>query len=223
MEFEYDLSESGQFEYHYELICKSWAGASAELYNLGRNFHKHGSKGLDFLFDRMNTQKEWCAEIAYLIAYNLENMKTSCDYRIYCDKLIPYLLSDIKVDSIERKRKAIIALGWVGTSREVSALCKILLSDNDPKCRAWAATSIMQMSFHRVSLKSLTKDEVLVTFKQALIAETDLFVLGCSILTVQELCGKRWISGNAIENLQTEKIGKAQRAAINFLTKKISD
>ena len=49
------------------------------------------------------------------------------------------------------RAKLIIALGWVGASNEIEVLIKQMHSDEDALCRAWSATSLMQMSFHRVN------------------------------------------------------------------------
>ena len=116
------------------------------------------------------------------------------------------------------RRKIIIAFGWVGTSKEIDLLTKQMLNDSDALCRAWSATSLMQMSFHRVDKEIICKKTKNV-FSQAIEKEKDLYTCGIMIEAAQILFSKRWISSSAVENIEFEKIEKARRAAVRFLRK----
>lgn len=74
-------------------------------------------------------------------------------YGSFCDPLIPVLVSLIDTNENIFRRKIIIAVGWIGTSKEIDVLIRHMLGDKDALCRAWSASSLMQMSFHRVEQK----------------------------------------------------------------------
>lgn len=93
-----------------------------------------------------------------------------------------------------------------------------MLNDSDALCRAWSATSLMQMSFHRVDKEIICKKTKNI-FVQAIEREKDLYTCGIIIEAVQILFGKRWISSSAVENIELEKIEKARKAAVRFLNK----
>ena len=93
-----------------------------------------------------------------------------------------------------------------------------MLDDADALCRAWSAISLMQLSFHRVKVEIISK-EAKVSFIQAITEEKDLYACGMMIEAAQLLFGKRWISSSAVENMDLEKIEKAKKSAIRFLSK----
>ena len=93
-----------------------------------------------------------------------------------------------------------------------------MLNDSDALCRAWSAISLMQLSFHRVKVEIISK-EAKVSFIQAITEEKDLYACGMMIEAAQLLFGKRWISSSAVENMDLEKIEKAKKSAIRFLSK----
>jgi len=217
--FSYDISESNQIDYHYELICENWMHQSKQLQQIGAGFYRHGREGFDYLFGQMDSDSEQGNDIAYLIAQNLEEIRHLDYYIYYCDKLIPYLIRYMENDICEIRRKAIIALGWIGTKKEIPILCECILTDGDSLCRSWAATAFMQMTYHRVSKASAKSKKVKDTFIQAFEQETDLFALGCYIITLQALFEKRWLSSSSAENQDREKIMKARKTAVNFLKK----
>ena len=93
-----------------------------------------------------------------------------------------------------------------------------MLNDSDALCRAWSATSLMQMSFHRVDKEIICKKTKNV-FSQAIEKEKDLYACGIMIEAAQILFSKRWISSSAVENTELEKIEKARKTAVRFLSK----
>ena len=74
------------------------------------------------------------------------------------------------------------------------------------------------MSFHRVD-KEIICEKIKNIFVQVIEREKDLYTCGIIIEAAQILFGKRWISSSAIENIEFEKIEKARRAAVKFLSK----
>ena len=218
IKFVANLGSSKEIAYHYELICKDW--------NEGRNLHlegsfdKHGRDGLEFLFEQLDEVKDEKQSVltAYLIAEILSKSKHRDFYWSLCDQLIPILISLLDIKNTILRQKVVIALGWVGTEKEIGLLTRQMLGDGDAFCRAWSATSLMQLSFHRVKVEIISK-EAKTSFIQAITEEKDLYACGMMIEAAQILFGKRWISSSAVENMDLEKIKKAQKSAIRFLSK----
>ena len=154
-----------------------------------------------------------CKEIAY--HYELIYREF---YSSFCNQLIPILISLIKTNDNILRRKVIVAFGWVGTSKEIDILTQQMFNESDALCRAWSATSLMQMSFHRVKAEIICEKTKNV-FSQIIEKEKDLYACGIMIEAAQILFSKRWISSSAIENIEFEKIEKARKTAVRFLSK----
>ncbi len=213
-----DLGGSKETAYHYELICKTWyEGKELHLEN---SFEQHGRAGIEFLFERLDRVKAENIRVftAFLIAELLSKSKHRDFYLSFCDKLIPILISLSDTDDDILRRKTIIALGWVGTSEEIDFLVQKMINADDALCRAWSAASLMQMSFHRTDAK-IIREKAKSAFTQAIAEEKDLYACGIIIEVAQTLFGKRWISSSSVENKESEKIKKAQKSAVRFLSK----
>ena len=213
-----DLGTCKEITYHYELVCKDWE--EGKNLRLESSFDKHGAEGLEFLFDRLAQSKDEKLRVftAFLIAEILTKLKHKDFYVVFCDKLIPILALLIETKDSNLRQKVIIAFGWVGSSEEIDILTRQMLSDNDALCRAWSASSLMQMSFHRVKAE-IIKEETAKTFAQAIEGEKDLYACGIMIEASQTLFGKRWLSSSDLENREISKIEKAGNSAVRFLSK----
>ena len=91
-----------------------------------------------------------------------------------------------------------------------------MLDNKDSLCRAWAAASLMQMSFHRVA-QTILRDKTKSAFLQSISNEKDLHACAVMIEAAQILFGKKWISSAAVQDQDTEKIEKARKMAVRFL------
>ena len=213
-----DLGACKEIGYHYELVFKDWE--EGKNLRLESSFDKHGAEGLEFLFDRLAQSKDEKLRVftAFLIAEILTKLKHKDFYEVFCDKLIPILALLIETKDSNLRQKVIIAFGWVGSSEEIDILTRQMLSDNDALCRAWSASSLMQMSFHRVKAE-IIKKETAKTFAQAIEGEKDLYACGIIIEAAQTLFGKRWLSSSDLENREISKIEKAGKSAVRFLSK----
>ena len=211
-----NLGASDEIAYHYELICKEWQ--EGRQLNLESSFDRHGGAGLEFLFERLAKKgdQKLKIETIYLIAQILSKSKHRDFYAAFCDRLIPYILSFTSAENALR-RKLIIALGWVGTLEQIEILISEMLGSKDSLCRAWAAASLMQMSFHRVSQETLCA-KTKATFLQGISSEKELYACAVMIEAAQILFGKKWISSSAASNQSEEKIEKARKSAIRFLS-----
>ena len=213
-----DLGSCKEIAYHYELICKDWK--EDKKLHIENSFDRHGSEGIEFLFEQLSKIEDEKIRIftAFLLAEVLSKLKHREFYLSFCNQLIPILISLIKTNDNILRRKVIIAFGWVGTSKEIDLLTKQMLNDSDALCRAWSATSLMQMSFHKVDKEIICKKTKNV-FSQVIEKEKDLYACGIMIEAAQILFSKRWISSSAIENIEFEKIEKARKTAVRFLSK----
>ena len=213
-----DLGASDEIEYHYKLICKD-RDEGTNL-NLSGSFYKHDKEGLEFLFIVLDNEKEECLKVfaAYLMAETLSKLRHRDFYTEFCSRLIPVMISLIEITDNSLRRKVIISLGWIGSSNEIDILTKQMLEDKDSLCRAWSASSLMQMSFHGID-KELLQEKTKSCFASVVAAETDLYACGIMIEVAQILFGKKWISSSAVEDVDAEKIEKARKSAVRFLNK----
>ena len=210
-----NLGASDEIAYHYELICKEWQ-EGGQL-NLESSFDRHGGAGLEFLFEHLakKSDQKLKIETIYLMAQILSKSKHRDFYAAFCDRLTPQIISFLGTNDAPR-RKLIIALGWVGTLEQIDILISEMLESKDSLCRAWAAASLMQMSFHRVS-QEILRDKTKATFLQGISSEKDLYTCAITIEAAQILFGKKWISSSAVQNQEAEKIEKARKMAVRFL------
>ncbi len=213
-----DLGACKEIAYHYELICKDWK--EDKKLNIESSFDRHGSEGIEFLFEQLSKSEDEKIKIftTFLIAEILSKLKHREFYSSFCNQLIPIFKSLLNTNDEILRHKIIIAFGWVGTSKEIDLLTKQMLNDSDALCRAWSATSLMQMSFHRVDKEIICKKTKNV-FSQTIEKEKDLYACGIMIEAAQILFGRKWISSSAVENIELEKIEKARKTAVKFLNK----
>ena len=212
-----NLGASSEIAYHYELICKEWQ--DGRQLNLESSFDKHGGAGLEFLFKRLakDSDQKLKIETIYLIAQILSKSKHRDFYTAFCDRLIPQITSFLETNDAFR-RKLIIALGWVGTLEQIEIFISEMLNSKDSLCRAWAAASLMQMSFHRAS-QAILRDKTKAAFLQGISSEKEPYACAVMIEAAQILFGKKWISSSAAQNQEAEKIEKARKMATIFLDK----
>ena len=213
-----DLGACKEIAYHYELICKDWK--EDKKLNIESSFDRHGSEGIEFLFEQLSKSEDEKIKIftAFLIAEVLSKLKHREFYSSFCNQLIPILISLIKTNDNILRRKVIVAFGWVGTSKEINILTQQMFNESDALCRAWSATSLMQMSFHRVEKEIICKKTKTI-FAKVIESEKDLYACGIIIEAAQILFAKKWISSSAVENIELEKIEKARKTAVRFLSK----
>ena len=213
-----DLGACKEIAYHYELICKDWK--EDKKLNIESSFDRHGSEGIEFLFEQLSKSEDEKIKIftAFLIAEVLSKLKHREFYSSFCNQLIPILETFLNTNDEILRRKIIIAFGWVGTSKEIDILTQQMFNESDALCRAWSATSLMQMSFHRVDKEIICKKTKNI-FVQVIESEKDLYACGIIIEAAQILFAKKWISSSVVENIEFEKIEKARKTAVKFLSK----
>ena len=213
-----DLGTCKEIAYHYELICKDWE--ENKNLNIESSFDRHGSEGIEFLFEQLSKIKDEKIRVftVFLLAEVISKLKNREFYSSFSNKLIPILETFLNIKDEVLRRKIIIAFGWVASSKEIDILTRQMLNDSDALCRAWFATSLVQMSFHRVDKEIICKKTKNI-FVQVIEREKDLYACGIMIEAAQILFGKRWISSSVVENIEFEKIEKARKTAVKFLSK----
>ena len=226
-----ELGASSDIEGHFRLICRTWK--EEKNLRLESSFDRHGEEGLRFLLGRLGQveisdallQREEASEelreavfTAYLLAEILSKERHREHYPLYCEELLPFLLRFSKTEEDFLREKCLIALGWVAGEREIPFLTGKMLEDRDAFCRAWAASSLMQMSFHRVN-GAILQEETKKDFAKAIEEEEDLQVSGIMIEAAQTLFSKKWLSASALEVEDEMQIEKARRSAVRFLLK----
>ena len=226
-----ELGASSDIEGHFRLICRTWK--EEKNLRLESSFDRHGEEGLRFLLERLRQteitdallQREEASEelieavfTAYLLAEILSQGRHRSYYPSYCEKLLPFLLRFSETEEDFLREKCLIALGWVAGEREIPFLTGKMLEDRDAFCRAWAASSLMQMSFHRVN-GAILQEEKKKDFAKAIEEEKDLQACGIMIEAAQTLFSKKWLSASALEAENEAQIEKARRSALRFLLK----
>ncbi len=226
-----ELGASSNIEGHFRLICRTWK--EEKNLRLESSFERHGEEGIRFLLERLRQtditdalfeEQEASEELreamftTYLLAEILSQGRHRSYYPSYCEELLPFLLRFSETEDDFLREKCLIALGWIAGEREIPFLTGKILEDRNAYCRAWAASSLMQMSFHRVNgviLQEKTKKD----FAKAIQEEQNLQASGIMIEAAQTLFSKKWLSASALEAEDEMQIEKARRSALRFLAK----
>ena len=213
-----DLGRSPELAFHFDLICKDWEEGT-DL-NFEASFDQHGQAGIDYLLEILDQEEAESQRvlIVYLLAKILSKVRHRDFYASSCKQLLPVLISLLPSSEASNRRKLIIALGWIGSISEIEILGQHLLTDQDALCRAWSASSLMQLSFHQVE-KEVLMEKMKDLFGEAITEEKDLQACALMIEAAQVLFGKKWIPTSAVEKLEIERIEKARKSAIRFLKK----
>lgn len=213
-----DLGRSPELAFHFDLICKDWEEGT-DL-NFEASFDQHGQEGIAYLLEILDQEEAESQRvlIVYLLAKILSKVRHRDYYASSCKQVLPVLISLLPSSEASNRRKLIIALGWIGSISEIEILGQHLLTDQDALCRAWSASSLMQLSFHQVEKKVLM-EKMKDLFSEAITEEKDLQACALMIEAAQVLFGKKWIPTSDVEKLETEKIEKARKSAIRFFKK----
>lgn len=213
-----DLGKSPELAFHFDLICKDWEEGT-DL-NFEASFDQHGQEGIAYLLEILDQEEAESQRvlIVYLLAKILSKVRHRDFYASSCKQVLPVLISLLPSSEASNRRKLIIALGWIGSISEIEILGQHLLTDQDALCRAWSASSLMQLSFYQVE-KEVLMEKMKDLFGEAITEEKDLQACALMIEAAQVLFGKKWIPTSAVEKLEIERIEKARKPAIRFLKK----
>ncbi|WP_223608217.1 HEAT repeat domain-containing protein [Chryseobacterium sp. OSA05B] len=213
LEFVWEIMESPFVEYYYELMKDPEMDDDFRR-NLRYRFDEHGEEGAELLLSKLqkNEDPEFHATIIFILA------KTQGKHK---DETLEYARKFSTSQDATLRENAIIVLGWIGKMKDLSILKKYLLEDEHPKCRAWSASSYMQMWLRNKNI--LLKTKAFEVYKAALPNEKDYFVLSVILSSIREIGKtKLGISQSALDATDTEKIDIAKPKALRFLKKALN-
>lgn len=218
LDFSVALGENPDIALHFELYCIDQRNPRSKRAYLEDHFDRHGQEGMIFLKNMLdNEDEEKSINAAYLMAEFLPKRRWN-DKETLRDVLVRALIRLSDSESAEVRRKSIIALGWTGDEKVIPLLSEHLINDPDSLCRAWSASSFLQMN-GRVE-NEIMRRETKSVLLECLESEQDVFVCGVAAETVGDIWKKRFgLSGIAVENRDAEAVEKARRRVIRFLNK----
>ena len=214
LDFIKDLSSSDDIEAHFRICCME---AESPLYErkIGApfSFCDRGRAGTEYLLPLLEGEERTASHAAYLLAF--------CDKRRLS-------ISQVEEEAIRRalsrlaesgdamiRRRSIIAIGWIGTEQEIPLLNRHLLTDEDAYCRAWSASSFLQMSDRlRETLQVEAKDSMIGCLK----SEQDTFVKGTAVEAVMAVWDVSFgLRSSTVEERNRKAIDRAAKKALLFL------
>lgn len=211
------LGNSDELDLHFELYVEDQRRPRSQQWHPEDFFRLHRETGLIYLSRLLTSDNtEYAVLAAYLMAEILPRGRYNGQEKFTSD-LIKALVRLAQSEEAIYRRKCIIALGWVGTENEIPLLKRHLLTDDDPLCRAWSASSFLQMSGRVPSgiVKEQIYDALLACFEQ----ETDIFVRGVAVETVQAVWDvKLGIRSSAVEDRNKKAVERAVSKAISLIT-----
>lgn len=211
------LGNSDELDLHFELYVEDQRRPRSQQWHPEDFFRLHRETGLIYLSRLLTSDNtEYAVLAAYLMAEILPRGRYNGQEKFTSD-LIKALVRLAQSEEAIYRRKCIIALGWVGTENEIPLLKRHLLTDEDPLCRAWSASSFLQMSGRVPSgiVKEQIYDALLACFEQ----ETDIFVRGVAVETVQAVWDvKLGIRSSAVEDRNKKAVERAVSKAISLIT-----
>lgn len=211
--FIWEVMRSPFVEFHYSLL-KDKSLDEQFRRDLMHRFNEHGEKAETLLISKLdnNEDRDFHADMIFLLGKMSKKHKaTTLAYaRKYAESK----------DTYERDR-AIIVLGWIGTMEDTLIFEHHLLQDTDTHCRAWSASSFMQLWFKDEN-KTL-KQKAFGVYQTSLAQEKDYFVLSVILTAIREMGKtKLGISQTALNELDTEKIDASKVKALRFLDKALN-
>lgn len=211
------LGNSDELDLHFELYVEDQRRPRSQQWHPEDFFRLHREPGLIYLSRLLTSDNtEYAVLAAYLMAEILPRGRYNGQEKFTSD-LIKALVRLAQSEEAIYRRKCIIALGWVGTENEIPLLKRHLLTDEDPLCRAWSASSFLQMSGRVPSdiVKEQTYETLLACFEQ----ETDIFVRGVAVETVQAVWDvKLGIRSSTVEDRNKKAVERAVSKAISLIT-----
>ncbi|SHF83684.1 HEAT repeat domain-containing protein [Chryseobacterium sp. OV279] len=214
LEFVWEIMESPFVEYHYELMKDPEMDDDFRR-NLRFRFNEHGEEGAAFLLSKLekNEDPEFHAAILFILGKTKGKQK---------EKTMEYARKFVKSQDPLLRENAFIVLGWIGQMKDLIILKKGLFEDEQPKCRAWSASSYMQMWFRNEN--SHLRVKAFEAYKTALPNEKDYIVLSV-ILSSIRVMGKTklGISQTALDAMDREKIDTVIPKALKFLEKALNN
>ena len=211
IKFTAELLRTPYTEYYYSIMINKNTNKFLKD-TLWQRFYDHKDADI-FLLNKLENKldTEFHGEIIYCLGKIIDqknnNQKTT---------VLEYTKEFTNNSNENTREKAVIILGWIGGNEEIDLLGNILLNDTHNKCRAWASTSFMQMSFRR----KINLEKVLPYLYKSIKQEQDSFVNECIIDTLQELTKKKFgLRKKDLDTDNTEAINNSKIKVIKYFEK----
>lgn len=215
IDFSLAIGKSDEIATHFKLCCLETERPKGESKtHLSTTFGEHGRAGGEYLLSLLCGDETAASHAVYLLASD----RFCSAYGLSPDEKTEIRHTAVKLagssDPLVRRR-SIIVIGWIGTEEEIPLLIKHLLTDEDDLCRAWSASSFLQMSpREREALQSNTKDALIKCLK----TERDVFVKGAAIEAIAEVWEVSFgLRPSAVDNRNEKAVNRAAKKALLFL------
>jgi hypothetical protein len=212
LEFTWELMQSQYTEYHFSLMTnKNTDNEFKET--LWNRFSEH-TDAEEFLLNKLekNENMEYHGEIIFCLGEIIDQKHSKQK-----EKVLEYTLKLANATNKNVREKAIIVLDWLGGSKHIGFIADKLLNDPCNKCRAWSASSFMQIWFRRKNQNFV--NTVLPYLYKAIKQEPDTFVIGIIISSFQEMVGKKFVAEKHIDLVNKEKIETGKIKLIKYYEK----
>ena len=212
------LGKSDDVGTHFDIYCMEMQCPRQERgFGIYEEFSMHGRAGGEYLLARLDDEESIAINAAYLLSsYRVEKV---CHFNAEEKATILRTLTRLaESPKVEIRRRSLIAIGWVGTVDEVEILNRHLLTDEDALCRAWSASSFLQMGMSkRIAcdiLQTKTRDSLIKCLK----SETNAFTKGVVVEAIQTVWDISFgLRAAAVDALKVKSIEKASAKALQYL------
>ena len=215
LDFSLAIGKSDEIETHFKLCCIEMDRPVKEpKMHLYSTFSEHGRAGGEYLLSLLNCDENAASHAVYLLASD----RFRSAYGLSPNEKETVLKETVRLaESTDHfvRRRSIIVIGWMGTANEIALLNRHLLTDEDALCRAWSASSFLQMaSREREALQINTKDRLIECLK----TEQDVFVKGVAVEAIAEVWGVSFgLRPSAVEDRSQKAVDRAAKKALLYL------
>jgi hypothetical protein len=214
LEFLDGLSKSDDIGSHFRICCMDAERPVSERKSgASLLFRDRGRTGVDYLMPLLDADDRTASHAAFLLASfpSLGPSLSSGEGAAVRRALARLAESD---DAMVRRR-SIIAIGWIGTEEEIPLLSRHLLTDEDAYCRAWSASSFLQMpDILRETIQTEAKGSLIACLE----SEQDAFVKGVAVEAVMAVWDVSFgLRSSAVEERNRRAVDRAARKALQFL------
>ena len=217
LDFGQKLGKSEEIELHFALILEDEENTHPQRWHPEDYFRFHGQEGVLYLRQLLTSEnRNYAVSAAYLMAELLLKGRYP-DQEELLSELNEALVRLAESETPKHRRKCLIALGWVGTEREIPTLERHLLNDPDSLCRAWSSSSFWQMSGRIPS--DILREKAAGPLIACLEQDTDVFVRGVAVEPVQAVWDvKLGLRSSAVDARNQKAVNRGVRRALEYLT-----
>ena len=218
LDFSLAIGRSEDIETHFKLYCLEMERPAEERkLHLSATFAEHGRAGGEYLLSLLCGDETAASHAVFLLASD----RFRSAYGLSPDEKTMIRREAVQLtessDPIVRRR-SIIVIGWIGTAEEIPLLNRHLLTDEDVLCRAWSASSFLQMTpltpGEREALQINTKDSLIECLK----TEQDVYVKGTAVEAIMEVWDVSFgLRSSAVEDRNQKAVDRAAKKALLFL------